>query len=163
MTADLTARAALRRKGHFFEEFTLGHVFEHHWGRTINQGDNSLFSTLTLHFNPLYYNVEFAKAHQHKDVVVNPMLVFNVVFGLSVQDLSESGGAFLGVENLTFHRPVHPGDTLTARSTVTDLRESASHKGMGIATWHTEGFDQHHNLVVDFHRTNLIRKRDTER
>ena len=42
------------------------------------------------------------------------MLVFATVFGLSVEDLSESGGAFLGVEDLTFAKPVYPGDTLSA-------------------------------------------------
>ena len=162
MSTDFKTRAVLRHKGHLFEDFEPGQVFEHHWGRTINQGDNSLFSTLTLHFNPLYYNAEFAKAHDHRDVVVNPMLVFNVVFGLSVEDLSEGGGAFLGVEDLSFHEPVYPGDTLTGRSTVVDRRESASHQGMGIATWHTEGFNQHGRRVVDFRRTNLIRKRSAQ-
>ena len=35
-------------KGHQFEDFSLGQVFEHHWGRTLNAGDNSLFTTATL-------------------------------------------------------------------------------------------------------------------
>ena len=54
------------------------------------------------------------------------MLVFTTVFGLSVEDLSEAGGLFLGVDDLTYGVPVYPGDTLTARSTVRDMRESAS-------------------------------------
>ena len=32
-------------KGHTFEDFHDGQVFEHHWGRTLNEGDNSLFAT----------------------------------------------------------------------------------------------------------------------
>jgi itaconyl-CoA hydratase len=159
MAHDLLSRAALRAKGNRYEDFAIGRTFAHHWGRTINHGDNSLFTTLTLHFNPLYTNVEFAKAHGHPDVVVNPMLVFTTVFGLSVEDLSEGGGAFLGVEALTFHTPVYPGDTLTARSTVVDCRESASNKVMGFVTWHTEGFNQRDLRVIDFKRTNLINKR----
>ena len=122
-------------------------------------GDNSLFTTVTLHFNPLYTNAEFARAHGHPDVVVNPMLVFTTVFGLTVEDLSEGGGAFLGVEALTFGAPVYPGDTLTARSVVMDRRESASNKAMGIVTWHTEGFNQREERVIDFRRTNMITKR----
>jgi acyl dehydratase len=92
-------------------------------------------------------------------MVVNPMLVFTTVFGLSVEDLSEGGGAFLGVDALTFHVPVYPGDTLTARSVVVDRRESTSNPGMGIVTWHTEGFNQKSARVIDFRRTNLINKR----
>src|SRR5438093_6055018 len=42
--ADLDFDAfALVPKGHAFEDFHEGQVFEHHWGRTLNEGDNSLF------------------------------------------------------------------------------------------------------------------------
>ena len=51
---DFDPKSAERlRKGHRFEDFTIGRVFEHHWGRTLNEGDNSLFSTTTLAFNPV--------------------------------------------------------------------------------------------------------------
>ena len=46
----------LVHKGHSFEEFHEGQVFDHHWGRTINAGDNSLFTTATLAHCPLYFN-----------------------------------------------------------------------------------------------------------
>ncbi len=87
------------------------------------------------------------------------MLVLSTVVGLSVEDLSEAGGPFLGVEDCTFHRPVHPGDTVTARSTVVETRESRSRPNVGIVTWHTEGHNQHGELVIDFVRTNLVAKR----
>ena len=156
---DYMQRAVKRRKGNAFEDFTPGQVFEHHWGRTVNEGDNSLFTTLTLNFNPLYFNAEYAKAHGHPNVVVNPQLVFNVVLGLTVEDLSEGGGAFLGVEDCVFHAPVYPGDTLTVRSTVLDCRESKSQPDRGIVSWHTEGYNQHGTRVIDFRRANLKIKR----
>jgi acyl dehydratase len=159
MAEDFQSRAKLRPKGHAYEDFDVGGKFEHHWGRTVTEGDNTLFSTLTLHYNPLYTNAEFARAHGHPGMVVNPMLVFTTVFGLTVEDLSEGGGAFLGVEELTFWKPVYPGDTLTARSTVLSKRESASNKSLGIVTWHSEGFNQHGDRVIDFRRTNQINKR----
>jgi itaconyl-CoA hydratase len=155
-------------KGHLYNDFEVGQVFAHHWGRTLNEGDNSLFTTLTLAFNPLYFNAPFARAHGHPRIVINPMLVFLTVFGLSVEDLSEAGGLFLGVDQLTFYRRVYPGDTLTARSTVIDKRESQSRPGAGIVTWHTEGFlfdpahtnSNHREPVVDFRRSNLVPMRD---
>ncbi len=159
MAESITERARRWPKGHRYEDFALGQVFDHHWGRTINEGDNSLFSSLTLSYNALYFNGEFAKAHGHPGTVVNPLLVFLTVFGLSVEDLSEAGGLFLGVDDLSYHQVVYPGDTLTARSTVTDLRESESRPDQGIVTWHTEGFNQRGERVIDFHRTNLIVKR----
>ena len=156
--AALRARAVLWRKGNSYEEFKPGREFIHHWGRTITQADNTIFTTLTLHYNPRYFNAEFARAEGHPDVVVCPMRVFNTVFGLSVQDLSEAGGMFLGIEELNFHQPVYPGDTLTASSQVLDCRESKSDERHGIVTWHTRGLSQRKALVVEFKRTNLVRK-----
>jgi itaconyl-CoA hydratase len=146
-------------KGHHFEDFVEGAAFPHHWGRTLTSGDNALFSTATCNWNPMHLNVEYAKAHHHPDVVVNPMLVLCTVVGLSVEDLSEIGGPFLGMENVRFHRPVYPGDTLTASSTVVETRSSESRPRDGIVTWHTEAHNQRGELVVDYQRTNLVAKR----
>ena len=148
------------RKGNRYEDMTDGRVFEHHWGRTITAGDNAAFTTQTLSFCPLYFNEPYAKSEGHPTMLVNPLLVFNTVFGLSVEDLSEGGGPFLGVEACEFIEDVYVGDTLTARSTVVSARESKGNANFGIVTWHTEGFNQHGVKVVDFHRTNLVRRRN---
>ncbi|MGH7897828.1 MAG: MaoC family dehydratase [Candidatus Binatia bacterium] len=150
-------------KGRQFEDFAEGQGFEHHWGRTLNEGDNSLFATLALRFTPLYFNAEYARAHGHPGIVVDPLLVLCTVVGLSVEDLSEGGGPFLGVEEVEFHRPVYPGDTLTARSTVVSKRESASRRESGIVTWRTEGRNQRHEVVVSYRRSNLVVKRNPAR
>ena len=157
--SDFRARARPIAKGNRFEDFEIGRVFDHHWGRTINAGDNSLFTTLTLYYNPICFNAPYAAAEGHRAIVVNPFLVFNTVFGMTVEDLSEGGGPFLGVDALTFHAPVYVGDTLTAQSTVVDRRCSKGHPDMGIVTWHTEGTNQDGTLVVDYRRTNLVRRR----
>jgi itaconyl-CoA hydratase len=172
MTTNEEWRSRARKipKGHLYDDFEVGQVFSHHWGRTLNEGDNSLFSTLTLSFNPLYFNQRYAQAHGHSRTLINPMLVFLTVFGLSVEDLSEAGGLFLGVDQLTFRRRVYPGDTLVAHSTVVDKRESQSRPGSGIVTWHTEGFllgpilkdSAECQLVIDFRRSNLVPKRDSQ-
>lgn len=156
MSDDFRSRAVLWRKGNLFEDFTIGQRFDHHWGRTLNEGDNSLFSTLTLHFNPMYFNKVHAQAHGHRDVQVNPLLVFNTVLGLSVEDLSEAGGPFVGVEQLVYGEPVYPGDTLSAHSTTIDARLSDSKPGFGIVTWRTEGLNQTGAMVVRFQRANLV-------
>lgn len=146
------------RKGHLYEEFEVGQVFEHHWGRTVTAGDNAAFSTATCNWNPMHLNAEFARAHGHPDVVVNPMLVLCTAVGLSVEDLSEAGGPFLGVDSCRFGAPVHPGDTLTVRSTVVEKRESSSRPGTGVVTWHTEARNQRGETVLEYRRTNLVAK-----
>jgi itaconyl-CoA hydratase len=156
-------RAVLWPKGNLFEDFSVGQTFQHHWGRTIFESDTVLFSTLTLSFVPLYYNRSYAKAHGHPDIVVNPQLVFNVVLGLSVEDCSEIGGPFVGVNDLVYHRQVYPGVTLSARSTTVEARASASNPANGIVTWETEGFDEAGERIVSFRRSNLVRRRHPEK
>jgi len=153
---DIVKRARRLQRGTSFETHELGRVFEHHWGRTINAGDNSLFSTLFLYFNPMTFNAPFAMAHGHKGIIVNPLLVFNTVFGLSVEDLSEAGGAFLGVKQLDYLETVYEGDTLRARSTVIDKRDSQSWPKHGVVTWLTEGFNQDDKKIISFKRTNMV-------
>lgn len=154
---DLSSFPTVRR-GNRFEAFENGATFVHHWGRTITDSDNVIFSTATCNWNPMHLNAEYARAHGHPDVVVNPMLVLCTVVGLSVEDLSEAGGPFLGVEDCRFHRPVHPNDTLTATSTVIEARQSASRPGTGIVSWRTEARNQRDELVVELVRTNLVAK-----
>ena len=148
----------LQRRGRTFEDFQVGQRFEHHWGRTLTEADNAIFTTATLAYNPLYFNAEHARAAGHPGVVVNPMLVLCTVVGLSVEDLSEAGGPFLGVDAATFHQPVYPGDTLSASSEVVSARLSDSRPGFGIVTWHTEGRNQRGEVVVDYRRSNLVPK-----
>ncbi len=151
--------AVAMHKGNRFEDMTIDRVFEHHWGRTISDGDNASFTTQTLSFCPLYFNEPYAQSLGHKKILVNPLLVFNTVFGLSVEDLSEGGGPFLGVDKCEFIDTVYVGDTLTARSKVISARESKGNPNFGIVTWHTEGFNQHQTQVITFERTNLVRRK----
>jgi len=147
-------------KVNYYEDFEVGQKFEHHWGRTINEGDNSVFSTIMMNANPMYFNADYAEELGYGGIVVNHFLAFNVVFGMSVQDLSEAGGAFLGIDDLEFHETVYPGDTLYADSEVITKRESDSRPHQGIVTWHTKGIRPDEELVLEFERSNLINKRN---
>ena len=153
---EMLGEAVLRKRGQSFHDFEVGEVIHHHWGRTITEADAIAFCHLTLAYNPLYFNAEYAKALGHPGIVVNPQLVFNVILGLSVEVCSEGlGGPFLGVYDLSYLEPVYPGDTLTAVSQTAAMRESESTEGRGVITWSNEGFNQHGRKVIEFRRSNL--------
>ncbi|WP_063044319.1 MaoC family dehydratase [Nocardia pseudovaccinii] len=152
----------LRARGRQFEDFQVGRHLDHHWGRTLTMGDAALFATVTLSYNPLYFNAEYAGIEGHPGMVIHPMLALCTVVGLSVEDLSEAGGPFLGIDELSFHRPVYPGDTLRATSTVIDKRPSKKQSGFGIVAWRTEGRNQNGELVVSFTRANLVLMREAQ-
>ena len=94
------------RRGRRFEDFKIGQQFTHHWGRTITAADNVLFSTSMCCWLPMYLNVPYAQSLGHPDTVVHPMFLLCTLVGMSAEDLSEGGGAFLGLEDCTFHQPV---------------------------------------------------------
>ncbi|HXW85689.1 MAG TPA: MaoC family dehydratase [Candidatus Binataceae bacterium] len=146
-------------RGHYYEDFEVGHLFKHHWGRTINEGDNSLFSTVTMNFNPIYFNREYARSVGYRDIVVNHLLVMNVVFGLSVEDLSERAIAHLGYEKMKFLATVYPGDTLTSESLVLEKRPT-SRPDRGVVKFRTSGYNQRGEKVLEYERPVLIRFRN---
>ncbi|MFD2249245.1 acyl dehydratase [Pseudochelatococcus lubricantis] len=150
-----------QERGLLYEDFSIGQQFEHHWGRTFNASDASLFSNMFLQMNPIFFNAPYAQALGYDDIIVPPMFVFATILGLSVEDLSEAGGPFLGVDDLSFGVPVHAGDTVYARSTVVSQRLTESRPGWGITEWHTRGHNQNGEEVVTFHRRNLSRCRNT--
>ena len=97
--------------GTAFEDYVVGRVCDHLWGRTVHGSDNISFTTQTLAFNPDYFNRVTAEAAGHPSEVVNPM----PVFGLSVEDLSEADGPFLGASAIEYLRDVYPGQSQSAR------------------------------------------------
>jgi acyl dehydratase len=149
----------LWRRGNQYEDFEVGQTFDHHWGRTMTAGDATLFAATALRYCPLYVNAEYAKEAGHKDLVVDPLLVLATVIGLSVEDLSEAGGPFLGVNDVTFETPVYPGDTVTCSSEVISTRESDSRPDTGIVSWRTTARNQDGEVVVTYERTNLVAKK----
>lgn len=152
--------APVRARGNYYEDFEPGRMFDHHWGRTVNEAENTFFTAATVHYNPIYCNAELARQIGFKTAPINPYFAFCIVLGLSVEDLSESGGAFLGLEELEFLKPVYPGDTLTARSEVVSRRESKKDPSHGIVKWRTIGLNQSGDEVLRYYRTNLVSKRE---
>ncbi|MGM7669231.1 MaoC family dehydratase [Microbacterium sp. A93] len=155
-TAPDFANFPVRRRGSYLEKFEVGQEYEHHWGRTLDIGDSTLFSTSLAYFLPLYLNEEFAQHEGHPSRPINPFLVLCTVVGVSVEDLSESAGPFLGIEECEFLAPVYAGDTLRAHSVVLETRVSASRPGRGIVTWRTTGYNQRDEVVVTYVRKNLL-------
>lgn len=149
--------------GYWFEDQPIGRSFSHRVGRTLHASEAMAFATQMLAFRPRYLNRAAAVAEGHPDTPVHPLMVFDVVLGLSVEDLSSVGGAFLGGEDVVFHGDVYPGDTVNAESIVVGARESSSRPDVGIVTWSTTGRNQQGDLVISFQRTNLVKKRPAGR
>lgn len=159
---EIIGKARTWRRGNRFEDFEVGRKFQHHWGRTITESDSTNFSILTLNYNPIYTNHEIAIDRGFKTSPINPYLLFTTVFGLSVEDLSEGGGPFVGVDKLRFLSDVYPGETVYASSEVIAARLTQGRPGYGVVTWRTRGARRNGEIVIEFERSNLVRQKDKE-
>lgn len=145
--------------GRYFEDFTVGHIYEHRPGRTITDTDNVWFSLLTMNTHPAHFDYEFARNTEFgKPLVASPLTVA-IMVGMSVSDLSQKAVANLGWDEIKLTHPLFPGDTLYAESEVLEKRESSSRPEQGIVTVRTIGKNQTGDVVCTFKRTMLVWKR----
>lgn len=144
--------------GNFFEDFALGQIIHHATPRTVTAGDMALYQALYGSRFALQSSDEFARALGFERAPVDDLIVFHVVFGKSVPDISLNAIANLGYADCRFQERVFPGDTLTARSEVVGLRETSSGKS-GVVWVRTIGLNQRTETVVSYVRWVMIRKR----
>jgi 2-methylfumaryl-CoA hydratase len=145
--------------GRYFEDFRLGEELRHAAPRTVTEADASLYAALYGSRWPLHGSVPFARALGYRSAPIDDLLVFHVVFGQSVADVSLNAVANLGYAEGVFGEPVYPGDTLGARSTVIGLKENSNRK-TGVVWVRTTGANQHGRAVVEYVRWVMVRKRD---
>ena len=147
--------------GNFFEDFATGQVFRHAIPRTITEGDLALYIALTGDRRPLHCSAEFARSLGFPRETAHDLLVFHIVFGRAVPDVSLNSPANLGYADVRFLRPVIPGDTLRAETEVVGRRET-SRRDVGIVWVRTQGFNQRDEPVLQFYRWAMVNKRDPD-
>lgn len=145
--------------GHYFEEFVIGQVIRHEASKTIFESDNNLFSLLTMNHHPLHTNIEFAKESQHGRILVVGTLVFSIVVGMTVPDISGKAIANLEYEKVEHLGPVFLNDTLYAQTEILETRPSASKPDRGVIYVETTAFNQDSKLVLRFRRHVLIARK----
>lgn len=145
--------------GNYYEDFIVGETINHQLSKTIFESDNNLFSLLTMNYHPVHTNADYASKQQHGQILVVGTLVFSLVVGITVPDISGKAIANLDYENIKHLAPTFIGDTIYAKTTVLDRRESRSKTDRGIVYVETIGYNQKNEAVISFRRHVLIKKR----
>jgi 2-methylfumaryl-CoA hydratase len=148
-----------RTEGNFFEDFQVGSTIHHAVPRTVSEGDMSLYIALYGDRRPLHCAREFAQALGYERETVHDMLVFHMVFGRAVPDVSLNSPANLGYADVRFLATVYPGDTLRAETEVIGKRET-SRSDVGIVWVKTRGYNQRDETVLQFYRWAMVNKRE---
>lgn len=144
--------------GSFYEEFQIGEIIKHSLSKTIFESDNNLFSLLTMNHHPVHTNIDYAQNNQHREVLVVGTLVFSIVVGITVPDISGKAIANLGYEDVKHLAPVFINDTIYARTEVLDKAESKTKDDRGIVYVETIAYNQHDKEILSFRRKVLIKK-----
>src|ERR1051325_518928 len=145
--------------GNFFEDFRLGQTIGHATPRTVTAGDVALYNALYGSRFAVQSSDPFAYAIGYPRAPRDALLVFHIVFGKTVPDISLNAVANLGYADCRFLHAVYPGDTLTAVSEVIGLKENSSRK-TGVVYVRSAGFKQDGTKVLDYVRWVMVRKRD---
>jgi len=144
----MNVTAAKTKPGNFFEDFRIGQTIRHATPRTITQGDVALYTALYGPRFAVQSSDAFARAIGYRHAPVDDLLVFHVVFGKTVPDISLNAVANLGYAGCRFLGTVYPGDTLSAVSEVIGLKEN-SNRQTGVVYVRSQGVNQHGETVLD--------------
>jgi len=146
-------------RGRFFEDFTVGDVYEHPLGRTVTETDNIWTTLLTQNTAPIHFDSHYAAQTEFGRRLVDSTFTLALVTGQSVTDVSQNVMANLGWDEVRLPNPVFEGDTLYSQSEVLSCRASRSRPEVGIVEVATTGFNQEGTVVITFRRTLLVYRR----
>ncbi len=154
-------RAAKTNPGRFFEDYSLGQVITHAVPRTVSGGERALYHALYPARHALYSSDEFARRSGLPAAPLDDLAAFHVVFGKTVPDVSLNAVANLGYAEGRWHLPVYEGDTLRSESEVIGLKQNSNGK-TGVVYVRTRGLNQRDDVVMDYVRWVMVRKRDQD-
>ena len=146
--------------GLWFDELTVGQVFQHAIRRTVTETDNVMFSAMTHNPAQLHLDEDYMKGTDYGQRIVNSVFTLGLMVGISVGDTTlGTAVANLGWDEVRFPKPVFHGDTLHIETEVLELRESKSRPDQGIVTFAHRAYNQHDELVASCKRSGLQRKK----
>ncbi|MDQ1739227.1 MAG: hypothetical protein QOE53_879 [Pseudonocardiales bacterium] len=145
--------------GRSYEEFEIGATYRHWPGKTITEADDHLFCLITMNHHPLHLDAHYAETTTQfgKNVVVGN-LVYSVLLGQSVADVSGKAIANLEIESLRHVAPTFHGDTIYGETVVLDKWESKSKDDRGVVYVETKGYKQDGTVVCLFRRKVMVPK-----
>ncbi len=144
--------------GLYYEEFSVGQIFEHPIRRTVTDTDNILFTTMTHNPARLHLDEEYMKNEtEFGGIIVNSMFTLSLMIGVTVYDTTlGTTVANLGMDEIKFPNPVFPGDTLHVQTEILEKRDSKSRPTNGIVLFQHRAYNQKNDLVATCNRSGLM-------
>ncbi|MBD0403691.1 MaoC/PaaZ C-terminal domain-containing protein [Flammeovirga sp. EKP202] len=132
-------------KSQFFEDYTLGDYRET-LGRTITETDFVVHAGQTGDFFPHHMDAEWCKTQPFKERIAHGTLTFSVAIGMTATEINPEAFS-KGYDRLRFVKPVHIGDTIHVKVTISEKSESKKPE-LGQVIEHVEVINQRDELVL---------------
>ena len=144
--------------GLYYEEFSVGQIFEHSIRRTITEADNVFFTAMT--HNPAFLHLDEEYCREHTEFgqrIVNSCYTLGLMVGITVGETTlGTTVANLGWDEVRFPKPLFHGDTIHVESEVLEMRQSKSRPNNGIVIFEHRAYNQHNELVGICKRSGLM-------
>ena len=106
------------RPAFYTDELFVGKTAQQ--SKTITETDIILFSAVSMDTNAIHLDEEYAKTTRFGTRIVHGMLTGSLISSVLANRLPGPGTIFLS-QSMKFLAPVHPGQTITAKVTVTEI------------------------------------------
>jgi monoamine oxidase len=130
----------------YFEDYALGSV-RLTSGRTITETDFVVHAGHTGDFFPHHMDAEFAKSLPGGERIAHGTMIFAVGVGLTASLINPVAFSY-GYDRLRFIRPVHIGDTIRTRVTISAKEDDPKRPGFGRVVERCEVFNQRDEVVL---------------
>lgn len=149
--------ALVEQSGLFFEDLAPGETFVHRPGRSFDFAESREHALRSLEINPRWSDPAYSRRHGIEPAIWEP-LVLSAVTALTTRTLGRVV-ANLGWTRIELPRPVRPGETIWAESTILSVRGSRSRPDQGVAEVETRGHVESGETVCRYRRALLVYRR----
>lgn len=130
----------------YYEDYEVGHVRET-LGRTITETDFVVHAGHTGDFFPHHMDAEWCATQPFGQRIAHGTMVFAIGIGMTASIINPVAFSY-GYDRLRFIRPVHIGDTIRTRVTITRKEPDPKRPGMGKVVESCEVLNQRDEVVM---------------
>jgi len=145
--------------GLYWEDWEIGKEYVSA-SRTITEADIVHFAGISGDYNPLNIDEEYCKKTIFGTRIAHGPLVYSIAAGLLFQLhlYDDTLIAFLGFDSLKFTKHVIAGDTITAKISVLEKRET-SKPDRGVMKRSLKVYNQNNEMVQDAVQAFLLKRK----
>jgi acyl dehydratase len=144
----------------FFEDYIEGSVYE--FGSVKVEETEVIEFGLRYDPQPFHMNPEVARATKFGGIIASGWHTAGMAMRLLVENYLPRGSALgsPGVDQLRWHKPVRPGDTLSVRVTIVETKPSKSKPDRGLLRSFVEVINQRDEVVTSWRGMMVLLRRN---